>query len=99
MTAASLTAANDIMQDFNSLQVSWHVVVPGGMWLVPGGLTIVLNSFTLPSCSCSLDVTIPSISQLQEPAPCSRDIITLVRRPALTQLRLSAREVSACGRQ
>jgi hypothetical protein len=52
-----------------------------GMWLVPGGLTIVLNSFTplscscSCSCSCSLDVTIPSISQLQEPAPCTRDII------------------------
>jgi hypothetical protein len=58
------------------LALSWHVV-PGGMWLVPGGLTIVLNSFTplSCSCSCSLDVTIPSISQLQEPAPCTCDII------------------------
>jgi hypothetical protein len=46
-----------------SWSISWHVVVPGGMWLVPGGLTIVLNSFTPLSCSCSLNVTIPSISR------------------------------------
>ena len=61
-----------LLQEYHG---TWWCLVACGWCLV--ALQLYLDSFT--PLSCSLDVTIPSISQLQEPAPCTRDIILFVR--------------------